>query len=182
MLHTLSRMPRKIHTQLLACALMAGAFLAGCRTTPVREESFSRPFEAQKVARLSHEAYKVAWHATYWANHDLCFAPFDPTVLEWEAVGYLNDITWRVSWIARKVEKNPATPRVSSKYVHDVVAYDTMMLRRRYERTSFKPSTAAQIEHLLSLLDEIAPYYAQNQQAETLKAETLKGSSGKKRD
>jgi hypothetical protein len=44
------------------------------------------------------------------------------------------------------------------------------------------PSTAAQIEHLLSLLDEIAPYYAQNQQAETLNAETLKGSSGKTRD
>jgi hypothetical protein len=138
-------MPRNLRVQLLACALVAVTFFAGCRTTPVREESFSRPFDAQKVARLSREAYKVAWHATYWANHDLCFAPFEPTVPEWETVRYLNSITWRVSWIARNIEKHPATPRVSSKYIHDVVAYDTILLRMRYQRTSFKPSTGCML-------------------------------------
>jgi hypothetical protein len=140
--------------------LIAGAVLAGCRT-PVGEESFSNSFDAQRVAQLSHEAYKVAFDATFWARHDLRFAAFRPTVLDYDAVYYMNEITRRVPWIAFKVEKNPASPRVSSKSSYDLIAYDVMMLRQRYQRTSFRPSTDAKIEYLLSLLDEIAPFYAQ---------------------
>jgi hypothetical protein len=42
-----------------------------------------------------------------------------------------------------------------------MVAYDVMILRLRYQRTSFRASTDAKIEYLLSLLDEIASFYAQ---------------------
>lgn len=77
-------------------------------------------------------------------------------------MAYLNDISWRVPWIARQIEKNPATARVSSKSAYDMVAYDTMMLRLRYQPHSFQESTCAQIEQLLQLLDEIAPYYSQH--------------------
>src|SRR5690349_25162122 len=63
--------------QLLVCTLMAGAVLAGCRT-PLQEESFSNSFDAQRVAQLAHEAYKVAFDATFWARHDLRFAAFQP--------------------------------------------------------------------------------------------------------
>jgi hypothetical protein len=141
---------------------MAGIVLIGCRT-PVQEESFSIPFDAQKVAQLSHQAYKVAWDATIWARHDLRSAAFRPTALDYEVVGYLNQIVQHVPWVALKVEKNHASPRVSSKSAHDIVAYDAMMLRLRYQPTSFRATTDAKIESLLSLLDQIAPYYAQNQ-------------------
>jgi hypothetical protein len=33
--------------------------------------------------------YKVAFDATFWARHDLRFAAFQPTVLDYEAVHYL---------------------------------------------------------------------------------------------
>jgi hypothetical protein len=148
----------------LGCALLAGALLAGCRT-PVLEESYSIPFDAQKVAQLSHQASKVAWDAAIWARHDLRFAAFRPTVLDYEVVGYLYQITQRVPWVALKVEKNPASPRVASKSAHDIVAYDAMMLRLRYQPTSFRTTTDAKIESVLSLMDQIAPYYAQGRQS-----------------
>jgi hypothetical protein len=137
---------------------MATAVLAGCRTL-VPEGNFSKAFDASRVAQLSHEAYQVAWDAKFWARHDLRFA-VRPTPVDYEALAYLNDISRRVSWIGRKVEKNPASPRVSSKDSYDNVAYSAMMLRLRYQPASFMRSTDAKIEHLLTLLDEIAPYYA----------------------
>ena len=149
-----------LRLHLMVCALMAGVLLAGCRT-PVQEESFSNSFDAQRVAQLSHEAFKVAYDATFWARHDLRFAPFHPTALDYEAVGYLHEITRQVPWIAHKVEKNPANPRVASKLSYDLLAYDAMMLRRWYQPTSFMPSTNAKVAHLQSLLDEIASFYTQ---------------------
>jgi hypothetical protein len=146
----------------LGCALLAGAVLAGCQT-PVREESFSIPFDAEKVAQLSHQAHNVAWDAAIWARHDLRFAAFRPTILDYEVVSYLYQITQHVPWVALKVEKNPASPRVASKDAYDIVAYDAMMLRLRYQPTSFRATTDAKIESVLSLLEKIAPYYAQNQ-------------------
>lgn len=148
----------------LTCALMAGALLAGCRT-PIPEESFLQPFDPQTVAQLSHEAYQVAYDATFWAHHDLGFAAFQPTAVDYEAVSYLSEIRRRAPWVAREVEKNPATPRVSSKKAYDVVAYDVMMLRLRFQPGSFKPSTNAKVKHLLALMDKIAPYYARNEEA-----------------
>lgn len=150
----------RLRLQLMVCALMAGVVLAGCRT-PAREERFSSSFDAQTVAQLSHEAFKVAFDATFWARHDLHYAAFQPRALDYEAVYYLDEITRRVPWIARRVEKNRASPRVASKDSYDLVAYDAMMLRRRYQRTSFRPSTDAKIEYLLSLLDKIASFYTQ---------------------
>ncbi|HTL18583.1 MAG TPA: hypothetical protein VL793_15205 [Patescibacteria group bacterium] len=148
--------------RILSYALMVTAVLEGCRT-PVREDSFSKPFNAPRVAQLSHEAYKIAWDAKFWARHDLRFA-VRPTIVDYEALAYLSRISLRVGWIARKVEKNPASPRVSSKNSYDYVAYDTMMFRLRYQPESFMPSTGAKIQHLLTVLDELAPYYAQNGQ------------------
>ena len=84
--------------------------------------------------------------------------------LDYEAANYLHQISRRVALIGIAVEKNPASPRVSSKAAYDVVAYDAMMLRHRYQPSSFTPSTDAKIEHLLNLVDEMAPYYAQNHQ------------------
>jgi hypothetical protein len=139
---------------------MAAAALVGCRT-PIQEENFSNTFDAPKVTQLSHEAYQVAWDALFWARHDLRFA-VRPTIVDYEAVAYLNEICRRVGWIARKVEKNPTNARVSSKRGYDNVAYDTMMLRLRYQPASFMPSTDAKIEHLLTLMDQIAMYYAQH--------------------
>jgi hypothetical protein len=153
----------RVRFQFLGCALLAGDLLAGCRT-PVREESFSIPFDAPKVAQLSHQASRVAWDAAIWARHDLRFAAFRPTILDYEVVDYLYEITQRVPWVALKVEKNPASPRVASKNAYDIVAYDAMMLRLRYQPTSFRVTTDAKIESVLSLMDQMAPYYAQNQQ------------------
>jgi hypothetical protein len=100
------------------------------------------------MASLSHEAYNVAWHATFWAEQNLRYAAFKPSVLDWDVVIYLDDISWNVPWIARKIEQNPATPRVASKFTYDMVAYDAMILRLRYQPTSFRQSTCAQIEPL----------------------------------
>ena len=155
---------------LLACVLMPGALLVGC-ATPCREESFSTAFDAEKVASLSHEAYKVSWQARFWAEQNLRYAAFRPTTLDWDVVKYLDDISWNVPWIARKIEQNPATPRVASKFTYDIVAYDAMILRLRYQPTSFQPSTCAQIERLLRLVDEMAPYYSQKKEPEALRAQ-----------
>ena len=144
------------------CSLMVIAVLAGCRT-PAHEEGFSNPFDAARVAQLSHEAYKVAWDAKFWAGHDLRFSVM-PTLVDYEALRYLTEISRRVGWIARKVQSNPASPRVASKNSYDNVAFDVMMLRLRYQPASFMPATNAKVQHLLTLLDEIAPYYAQRAQ------------------
>src|SRR5690348_16964429 len=90
------RLRRRV--MLLGCAMMTGALLAGCRTT-VQEESFSKPFDTQRVAELSHEAYKVAFDATFWARHDLRVSSFKPTPQDHEAVSYLNEISQRVGLI-----------------------------------------------------------------------------------
>ena len=161
---------------LLACAVTAGVFFVGCRT-PCLEESFSGPFDGDKVARLSHEAFSVAWDAKYWASRDLRFAAFKPTPLDWEVVAYLGDISGQVGWVGRKVNQNPSTPRVSSAPTYDVVAYDVMMLRLRYQPTSFTQSTGVKIEHLLRLIDEIAPYYSKNKNLETQKGRREKVGS-----
>ena len=165
-----------LQCRLLGCGLLAATVVSGCQT-PVQEESFLRPFDAQRVAQLSHEAFKVAWDATVWARHDLRFAAFRPTALDYEVVSYLNQITQRVPWVALKAEKNPASPRVSSKNAYDVVAYDAMMLRLRYQPTSFRHSTDEKIEYLLSLLDGIAPYYEQKSANRTLKEPSGKNGS-----
>ena len=170
-----ARVSLRLRFQVLVCALTAGAVLAGCRTPPVHEESFSRAFDAQRVAQLSHEAAKVAFHAKFWAGLDLRFAAFTPTQLDYDAVAYLDAISRRVGWIALKVEKNPTSPRVSSKRAYDFVAHEAMMLRQRYQPASFRRS-GVRIDYLLTLLDQIARYYDQNKQPETLK-ETMRVGS-----
>jgi len=133
----------------------------GCRTASSEKEAeqTQRPFDAEKVARLSHEAYKVAWDARFWARRDLGIAPFHPTALDKETVYYLSQISRHVPWVARDIEKHPATPRASSKRSLDFVRYDVMMLKKRYQPTSFQNSTDLKIEKLLGLLDEITSYY-----------------------
>jgi hypothetical protein len=91
------------------------------------------------VAKLSHEAYKVAWDAKFWAGRDLNFAAFRPTALDWETVEYLHQITQHAPWVAQDVEKHPATPRISSQRSNDFVQYDAMMLKKRYRRHSEAP-------------------------------------------
>ena len=140
------------------CILMLAGLVAGCKT-PCYEESFSIPFDAAKVAQLSHESYKVAWNVEYWARMNLYYAPFHPKRLDWEAVLYMRRLREQVPWIALDIEKNPATARCSSKKSYDIVAFDAKMLKRRYQPASFRPSTDANIEKLLSLLDQISAYY-----------------------
>jgi len=131
---------------------------AGCKT-PCHEENFSIPFDASKVAQLSHESYKAAWDAEYWALYDLRTAAFHPLRLDRQTLVFLRRLRWQVAWIARDVEKHPASPRCSSKSAYDIVAFDEKMLKLRYQPASFTPSTDLKIEKLLNLLDEIAPYY-----------------------
>jgi hypothetical protein len=147
----------------LCALLIAAAVVAGCRTAGREQqaENTLRPFDAEKVAKLSHEAYKVAWDAKFWARKDLRFASFEPTALDWETVEYLDRITRHVPWVAREIEKHPATPRFSSKRSNEFVSYDAMMLKKRYQPASFKSSTDIKIERLLRILDEIDSYYAE---------------------
>ena len=141
--------------------LIAGAVVAGCRTASSEQqtEHSLRPFDAEKVARLSHESYKVAWDAQFWARRDLGIAPFHPTALDRETVYYLGQISRHVPWVARDIEKHRATPHASSRRSFDFVRYDVMMLKKRYQPTSFQNSTDLKIEKLLGLLDEITSYY-----------------------
>jgi hypothetical protein len=152
---------RLTRLSLSLCALLiAGAVVAGCRTAgPERADNTLRPFDAKKVADLSHEAYKVAWDAKFWARRDLRFAAFRPTALDWDTVDFLDQITRQVPWVARDIEKHPATARFSSKRSSDFVRYDAMMLKKRYQPTSFRSSTGIKIEKLLGILDEIGSYY-----------------------
>lgn len=121
--------------------------------------SIVRTFSAEKVATLSHEAYKVAWDANFWARRDLRFASFRPTALDWETVEYLKEITRKVPWVARDVEKHPANPRDFSKRSNELVQYDAMMLKHRFQPASFQSSTAAKIQKLIRILDEIGSCY-----------------------
>ena len=141
--------------------LTAGAVIAGCRTAYSEQhtEHTLRPFVGEQVAGLSHEAYKVAWDAHFWARRDLRIAPFHPTALDRETVYYLDQISRHVPWVARDIEKHPASPHASSKRSFDFVRYDAMMLKKRYQPTSFQSATDLKIEKLLSLLDEISFYY-----------------------
>ena len=161
----------------LGSVLITAVLLAGCKTPSHSEESFVAPFDAEKVARLSHQAYRVAWSARHDAARNLRFAPFQPSPLDWEAVGYIYELSEQVPWLARKIEKNPASPRAASMQTYEIVAFDAIMLRARYQPTSFTASTCAQIEHLLSLIDEIAPYYAQKEARDSAKGGSQKGSS-----
>ena len=138
--------------------LVLAVLVAGCKT-PCYEEGFSIPFDAPKIVRLSHESYKAAWDAEYWALYDLRTAAFHPLRLDRQTLVFLRRLRWQVAWIARDVEKHPASPRCSSKSAYDIVAFDEKMLKLRYQPASFTPSTDLKIEKLLNLLDEIAPYY-----------------------
>jgi hypothetical protein len=139
--------------------VFAGILAAGCRTIPYSEESFRKPFDAQRVAALARESYSVSWHTVRWAREDLWFAGFQPTILDWEVLFYLDRLSKRVSWIARDIEQNPASPRCASKDSYDIIAFDTTMLKRRYQPSSFRPYTNGQVQDLLRMLDEIASYY-----------------------
>jgi hypothetical protein len=154
--------------------LLVSLLAAGCKTPPCSEENFAKPFDAQRVAQLSHDSYKVAWEARSRARQDLRTISQNPvvldadprrglagppSVLDWEAVSYLNRLIRQAPWIAHDVEKNPATPRCSSRASFDIVAFDAMMLKARYSRGSYTPYTGRLIEKLLQLTDEISSYY-----------------------
>jgi len=141
------------------CGFIICVLIAGCKTPSCSEQNFARGFDAKRVAELARDSYKVAWAAQYWARYDLRFGVYHPTALDREAVYYLNHISRKVHWIANDVEKNPATPRCSSKASYDIVAFDAKMLRARYRPDSFRPKTGAQIEQLLQMTDEISSYY-----------------------
>jgi hypothetical protein len=135
-----------------------GALSSGCRT-PCPEENFAGSFDAPRVTQLCHEAYQVAREASFWAWRDLEFGSYQPTLSDWEVVLYLDRLTWQIPWVARTAERKMATPRGASKPSYDVVAYDAMMLRRRYRPASFQRSTSARIDRLLGLIDEVSAYY-----------------------
>ena len=146
------------------CALLfVGTLVGGCRTASREPQAGSdlRPFDAAAVAKLSHEAYKVAWDARFWAARDLRFAAFRPTANDWETVEYLRQISQHVPSISRTIEKNPATPRASSKRSNDFVQHDALILRTRYQPTSFRKSTNDKIEKLIRILNDIASYYGE---------------------
>ena len=141
--------------------LIAGAVIVAVGIAAGEEKAENTPqrFDAQKVAALSHEAYKVAWDAKFWARRDLKIAAFKPTKLDWEVVEYLGEISHKVPWVARDIEKHPTTARSSSKRSSEFVRYDAMMLKKRYQPTSFQKTTGQKIEKLLGMVDEINSYY-----------------------
>jgi hypothetical protein len=59
------------------------------------------------------------------------------------------------------IEKNPATPRISSKRSNDFVQHDAMILKTRYQPTSYRKSTNDKIEKLIRILNDIASYYSE---------------------
>jgi hypothetical protein len=151
--------------------LVAGAVVAGSRVPAGEQpaENTLRPFDAEKVAKLSHEAYKVAWDAKFWARHDLRTAAFHPTALDWEVIDYLDRISRKVPWVAREIEKHPATARASSKRSSDLVRFDAIILKKRYQPASFRKSTDIKIEKLLCILDEITSYYDEKAEKDSSK-------------
>ena len=140
--------------------MLAGALLLmGCRTTPPSEESFRGSFDAQKLITLAQQSHALAWHATRQAEKDLVYAGFRPTGLDWEVLYYLDRLSKQLPYIGFEVERHPATPRSSSKRAYDIVAFETIRLRSRYQPSSFQPSTNKQIQNLLLMIDEMASYY-----------------------
>jgi hypothetical protein len=140
--------------------VLAGLLCTGCYTSRCSEGSFVRPFDAQRVAQLSHNAYKVAWEARFWAREELIHLPSrNPTVLDFEALHYINDLLNQTPWIAHDIEKNPGIPRCSSKTSYDLVTFDAIMLKARYHPDKFTPPTNVLIERLIQLTDEISTYY-----------------------
>src|SRR5437879_5831485 len=130
----------------ISFVLLIGSLCAGCKTPPCSEQNFVRAFDPQRVAQLSHDSYKAAWDARFRAREDLRWGAHHPTILDWEAVYYLYRLLDQASWIAHDIEKNPTTPRCSSKISYDMVAFDVVMLKARYSPTSFLPHTDALIE------------------------------------
>ena len=146
----------------LLSLLSAATVLGGCSTTVCHEHpgDYSRAFDAEKVARLSHEAYQVAWHADFWARRDLVWvAAFQPTLDDAEAVHFLRRIYQQAPWMARDIEKHPATPRCASQRSYDSLRFNAMMFRRYYRPASFQRGTDSMIENLLRMLDDIDSYY-----------------------
>lgn len=144
----------------LSSVLLAGLMCTGCYTSPCSEGSFVRPFDAQRVAQLSHDSYKVAWQARFCAREELrILHSRHPTVLDWEAVYYMYRLSDQAPWIAYDIETNPGTPRCSSKTSYDIVAFDATMLKARYHPDKFTRPTNVLIEQLIQLTDEISTYY-----------------------
>jgi hypothetical protein len=156
---------------LLLSIMIAAAFLGGCSTTPCQEhsEDYSRAFDAEKVARLSHEAYQVAWHARFWARRDLKVSPVWVTADDGEALYFLKRIYQQAPWVARDIEKHPATPRCSSKGSYDSLRFNAMMFRQYYRPASYQGSTDSMMQDLVRILDEINSYY----EAPSAKPKTL---------
>jgi hypothetical protein len=151
---------RSLSLSCLWCSVLLVGFLsAGCRTPSCSEQNFAKPFDARQVAELSHNSYKVAWEASFCAREDLKHLSYRPTVLDWEAVNYVNRLLRQAPWIAHDIETNPNTPRCSSKSSYDMVAFDAVMLKARYSPTSFTRHTDGLIERLIQLTDQISSYY-----------------------
>jgi hypothetical protein len=138
--------------------VLAGFLCIGCKTS-CSEQDFAKPFDAQRVAELSHNSYRVAWQARFRAREDLRHLSYHPTKLDWEAVRYLDRLFRQAPWIANDIEKNPANPRCTSKKSYDIVVHDAVMLKARYSPASYTRNTGALIEKLIQLIDEISPYY-----------------------
>ncbi len=137
---------------------LAVVLASGCRTS-YPEASFAGPFDAVRVSRICQEAFQVGREATFGARCDLQFGAYHPTRPDWEVVRYLERLTWRIPWVARAANRDPAAPRSASKAAYDMVAYDAMMLRDRYRPASFQPSSNAKIERLLGLINELSAFY-----------------------
>ena len=163
-----------------------GISLTGCRT-PCSEERFARPFDANKVAQLSHDAFKVAYHVKFLAQQDLTQSADHPqhfattriprpnfglnsrprgvsdsgldSQLDWEVLNCLELLSWRVAWIPRDIQKNPATTRCSSKKSFENAATYAKLIKADFRPTSFQPATAGQIEDLLQMFDQISSFY-----------------------
>jgi hypothetical protein len=151
----------------LSSVLLAAFLCAGCKTSSCSEQNFAKLFDAQRVAELSHDSYRVAWQARFRAREDLRHLSYHPTKLDWEAVRYLDRLFRQAPWIANNIEKNPADPRCTSKKSYDIVAQDAVMLKARYSPASYTRSTDALIEKLIQLIDEISPYYELKQPQES---------------
>src|SRR5580765_4697373 len=143
----------------LALSTFVAILLTGCKTVDYSEESFAIPFEGEKVARLAHECYQLAWDARFAGRDDFRFVGYRPSPADWETLFYLDEISKDAPWIATDIKKNPTNPRRFSKASYDLVAFNLKMLKVRYRPASFRPSTAAKIDELLRLTDEISGYY-----------------------
>jgi hypothetical protein len=147
----------------LSSLLLAGVIAWGNKRADAQEkaENTAPPFDAQKVVKLSNEAFKVGWDARFWAVHDLRFAAFRPRAEDFEAIDYLSRTIRDVPSVAREIKKHPTTARSSSMRSIDFVRYDMMMLKLRYQPSSYRKSTNAKMQKLLGIVDEILSYYDQ---------------------